>query len=110
MGIHIQQQLARLIFTTLQFGQGLMEMDILSREVIFFIYFASLLKGIYSKMKEFAPIWSKFFPFRVDHFSEGICCAGKQIGSHKSCFLVNSGKKLQEVFIHLKKRRLTRSV
>ena len=25
-------------------------------------------KGAYSKRKEFAPIGSKFFPFRVDHF------------------------------------------
>ena len=32
--------------------------------------FASLLKGVHSKRKEFAPLGSKFFPFRVDHFSE----------------------------------------
>ena len=42
VGIHIQQQLARLIFTTLQFGQALMEMDILSGEVFFkFIFLPS---------------------------------------------------------------------
>ena len=28
-------------------------------------------KGVYSKRKEFAPLGSKFFPFRVDSFSEG---------------------------------------
>ena len=27
-------------------------------------------KGVYSKRKEFAPKGSKFFPFRVDPFSE----------------------------------------
>ena len=31
----------------------------------------SLLKRAYPKRKEFAPIGSKFFPFRVDPFSEG---------------------------------------
>ena len=34
-------------------------------------------KEIYSKWKEFAPSGSKFFPFRVDPFSEGAWCAGK---------------------------------
>ena len=28
-------------------------------------------KEVYSKRKEFAPTGSKFFPFRVDPFSEG---------------------------------------
>ena len=32
--------------------------------------FLSLLKSIYSKRKEFASTGSKFFPFRVDPFSE----------------------------------------
>ena len=27
-------------------------------------------KGVYSKRKEFAPLGSKFFPFRIDCFSE----------------------------------------
>ena len=30
----------------------------------------SFVKGVYSKKKEFAPKRSKFFPFRVDRFSE----------------------------------------
>ena len=29
------------------------------------------LKGVNSTMKEFAPKWSKFFPFRVDPFQKG---------------------------------------
>ena len=33
-------------------------------------YFASLLKGVYSKRKEFAPLGSQIFPFRVDTFSD----------------------------------------
>ena len=30
-------------------------------------------RKVYPEWKEFAPLWpgSKFFPFRVDHFSEG---------------------------------------
>ena len=35
-------------------------------------FFDNLLKGVYSKRKEFAPKGSKFFPFRVDPFSEKI--------------------------------------
>ena len=31
-------------------------------------------KGVFSKRKEFAPRGSKFFPFRVDPFSEGMQC------------------------------------
>ena len=37
------------------------------------------------KRKEFAPIGSKFIPFRVDTFSEGFCCAVQQTEIHKSC-------------------------
>ena len=29
------------------------------------------LKGVYSKRKEFVPLGSKFFPYRVERFSEG---------------------------------------
>ena len=36
-----------------------------------FLYSNPLLKGVYSKRKEFAPKGSKFFPFRVDLISEG---------------------------------------
>ena len=35
-----------------------------------FLHIKSLLKGIYFKRKEFAPRGSKFFPFRVEPFSE----------------------------------------
>ena len=36
-----------------------------------FLLIKTLLKGVHSKRKEFAPRGSKFFPFRVDPFSEG---------------------------------------
>ena len=50
-------------------------------------------KGVYSKRKEFAPRRSKFFPFRVDPFSEGAWCAGKQTGSNKSNLPFKNGWK-----------------
>ena len=50
-------------------------------KVVFFF----LLKGVYFKRKEFAPKWSKFFPFNVDPFSEGDWRAGKQTGCYKNC-------------------------
>ena len=38
------------------------------------------------KRKEFAPLGSKFFPFRVDSFSEEVGVQKKkQTGSHKCC-------------------------
>ena len=48
--------------------------------------FTSLLKKkFHSHRKEFAPLESKFFPFRADPFSEGDWCAEEQTESHKSC-------------------------
>ena len=41
-----------------------------------------LLKRVYSKWKEFAPKWSKFFPYRVYLFSEG-----RQDNSNKVPFI-----------------------
>ena len=41
---------------------------------------ASLLKVVHSKMKEFAPLGSKFFHFRVDLFSQGTWHAVKLTG------------------------------
>ena len=49
------------------------------------IVFVSFWKGVSSKRKEFAPFGSKFFSLRVDPFSEGAWCAGKQTRNHKSC-------------------------
>ena len=34
--------------------------------------FVPLLKGVYSKREEFAPLGSKFFPFGVDFFRMGV--------------------------------------
>ena len=42
-----------------------------------FCLFISFLKGLYSERKEFAPLGSKFFPFRIDPFSEGACMCRK---------------------------------
>ena len=39
-------------------------------------------KGIYSKRKEFAPQWSKFFPFRVDPFIGEDLVTGKPLQKH----------------------------
>ena len=68
----------------------------------------SFLKGVFSKRKEFAPLGSKFFPFRVDPFSEEALYAGKQTGSHKSCLpckkksKINSPSRIQSPKIYLK--------
>ena len=45
-------------------------------------------KGIYYKRKEFAPIGSKFFPFRADPFSEGEVCRKANRKSEKAISLV----------------------
>ena len=37
----------------------------------FKVVYTTLLKGVFSEMKEFAPLGSKFFPFRADLLSEG---------------------------------------
>ena len=51
--------------------------------------FASPLKRVCSKRKEFGPLGSKFFPFRTDPFPEGIWCAEKQSGSHQKVVSLN---------------------
>ena len=55
-------------------------------------------KRIYSKRKEIAPLGSNFFPFRVDPFSEGTWCAGKQTGSFKSCLPCKTWQKISQVY------------
>ena len=50
-------------------------------------------KGVYSKRKKNCS--PNVFPFRVDPFSEGIWCAGKQTGNHKSCLLVKTTENLR---------------
>ena len=47
--------------------------------------FTSLLKRDLFKRTEFAPHGSKFFPFRVDPFSERTKRSGKLKESNKSC-------------------------
>ena len=47
------------------------------------------------------PFWKsihikmKLFSFRVDPFSEGDCCVGKQTGSHKSCLPCKKWQKIK---------------
>ena len=48
------------------------EMMYLQGRQICQICFLPSWKGFYSKRKEFVPNGSKFFPFRIDHFREGI--------------------------------------
>ena len=57
-----------------------------------FIYLPSFWKGVYFKRKEFAPLRSKFFPFRVDSFSEGFWCAAKQTIIKIVPLIQNGGK------------------
>ena len=77
--------------------RGEREIDIISGETILSKLFCFLLKVVYSKRKEFAPLGSKFFPFRVDIFSEGDCCTEKQTGSQ----VVFLSENLASVSIHL---------
>ena len=41
-------------------------------------------KRVYSKRKEFIPLGSKFFPFRIDPFSEGGKINFDRVASHES--------------------------
>ena len=40
---------------------------------------------------------SQFLPFKVDCLSEGICCTGKQTGSHNNVSLVKNGRNSTKV-------------
>ena len=55
-------------------------------------------KGVYFNRKEFAPHGSKFFPFRVDPFSDRTWLAEKQTGSHKSCLLCKTEAEIYHVY------------
>ena len=57
----------------------------LSMEKIVSIDLPPVQKRIPPNWKEFALKGSKFFPFRVDPFPKGACCAGKVKENHKSC-------------------------
>ena len=45
--------------------------DTINEFMFAYLHTKSLLKGVYSKRKEFVSTGNKFFPFRADHFSEG---------------------------------------
>ena len=57
------------------------------------IDFAPSCKGVYSKRKEFAPRGSKFFPFRVDPFLEGLDVQKRKQEVTKVVSLVKNDKK-----------------
>ena len=54
--------------------------------------FAPFWKEVYSKRKEFAPLWSEFIPFRIDPFSERDLVCRLQT-DHKSRLLCKYGGK-----------------
>ena len=62
----------------------------------------TLSKGVYSKRKEFAPHWSKFFPFRVEYFSERGLSMKVNRKSLKLSPLSKMAGKVPVVSIHLK--------
>ena len=67
-----------------------MKMNILKLGNISIISFQ---QRVYSKRKQFASCGSKFFPFRVDPYSGGTWCAGKQTGSPKGISLIENCEK-----------------
>ena len=59
------------------------------------------------KGQNLLPLKDFFFPFRVDLFSKGIWCTGKQTVSHKSChFLQILAEKYQVYQVSLNKSEL----
>ena len=56
----------------------LRQMAIFSREVTVSKFSPPFWKEVFSYREELAPLGGKFFPFRVDPFSEGDWCIGKQ--------------------------------
>ena len=54
--------------------------------------------GVYSKRKEFAPMGSKFFHFKVDPFLEGVLHTGKQTGSHESFLPCQKWWKMYQIY------------
>ena len=64
-------------------------------------------KGVCSKRKEFAPMGSKFFPFRVDAFSEGLSLQEFKQEDTKVVSLVQNGReKLPSASLSLKSNDL----
>ena len=57
--------------------------DKISRYTTLKLFLAPYVKTVHSKRKEFAPMGSKFFPFRVDSFLGEALCAEQQTESHK---------------------------
>ena len=67
-------------------------------------YFCFLLRRVYSKRKEFAPKGSKFFPFRVYPFLDGICyCRKAKRKSQKLSAMIKMAENPPGVSIHIKR-------
>ena len=64
--------------------------------------FASLLNGGQLLKERICSCGSKFFPLREDPIFAGHYHPGTQIGSHKSCFPLQNGRKHEDETIHLK--------
>ena len=73
-------------------------MNSLSKEITLKYGFDPSWKWVYSTWKEFAPLGSKFFPFRVDPFSEEHWWTGKPTGSHKNCLHCQKWRKIYQVY------------
>ena len=50
------------------------------------------------KGKNFDPLGSKFFPFKVDPFQNGTLYAGTETGNHKSCLSCEIWWKIHQVY------------
>ena len=77
-------------------------MDSLSRDTTLTEFLPLFYKGVCSKMKESAPMGSRFFHFRVDPFSEGAWCEDSKLEVTKVVSLVKKAENLLGIFSHLK--------
>ena len=74
-GLHfliLQDHLCTLdTFFSSYFKALLRDIDTVSRETTVKIYFAVFVTEVRYEWKEFTLVWSRFFPFIVDSFTEG---------------------------------------
>ena len=78
----------------------LRSIDTLSRDTTLpKLFMLHIEKGSTLKGKKIALLGSKLFPFRVDLFTEGNWCKGKQTGSHKSFLPCQKWCKIYQVYL-----------
>ena len=80
--------------------------DTLSVEATLIIVFASLLKRVYSERKEFAPLGSKFFPFRIDPFQKRLGLQESKEVTEVFSFVKECGKSTKSSHVPLRKTYL----